>query len=96
MKINVTWFDKQFNVELSSADGKEPFLVVKGCRIVDGRNGEFVSWPARKLDSGKFWQHVYASEAFAVEVLKAAKASMPDTRTHSERKARQDDSDVPF
>lgn len=99
MHINCTWFGDSFNVELSSQQGREPFLAIKGCRIKDGQKGEFVSWPANppKQQGGKWWQHVYASEAFNVEVLKAAKASMPrqDTRTHAERKARQDDDSIP-
>ena len=33
---------------LATAEGREPFIVVKGCRIVDGKNGAFVSWPATK------------------------------------------------
>jgi hypothetical protein len=80
MKIICKWFPgekPQFNVAIASAEGKEPFLEVKGCRIVNWQNGEFVSWPAKKLDTGKYWNHVYASEAFNVAVLDEAKKSMP-------------------
>lgn len=93
MKITTTWFNDQFNVELASAEGKEAFLVVKGCRIASGSKGEFVSWPARKQDNGKWWNYVYASEAFNAAVLGEANKSRPrpDTRTLSERKSRDDD-----
>jgi DNA-binding cell septation regulator SpoVG len=100
MKITVTWFqgDKpNFNVGLASAEGKEPFLSIKGCRIANGKSGEFVSWPSRKLDNGSYWNHVYASDAFNVAVLDEAKKSMPqqDTRTLSQRRQR-DNTDAPF
>ncbi|MEY4376121.1 MAG: SpoVG [Pseudomonadota bacterium] len=72
MKIAIEHHNDQFNVLLSSKEGAEPFLTIKGCRIVNGRNGPFVSWPARKLESGKYWNHVYASEAFGAAVIAAA------------------------
>ena len=58
-----------FNVALASAEGKEPFLTIKGCRVVDGSKGRFISWPAKKLESGKYWNHVWASEGFMAAVL---------------------------
>lgn len=78
MKISIEHFGGKypsFNVALSSAEGKEPFVVIKGCRIANGRNGEFVSWPSTKKDDGKYWNHVYASEGFAQAVLAEAKKS---------------------
>lgn len=77
MKITIEHFpgDKpQFNVALSAVEGREPFITIKGCRIISGANGDFVSWPATKNQStGKYWQHVWASEAFAAAVLAEAK-----------------------
>jgi DNA-binding cell septation regulator SpoVG len=72
MKIDIQNHGDQFNVALSTPTGEEPFLVIKGCRIREGSNGPFVSWPARKLDDGRFWNHVYASRPFADAVLRAA------------------------
>ena len=98
MHIGATWFNDSFNVELSSVAGKEAFLVIKGCRLVQGQKGEFVSFPAKKLESGKYWNHCYASEAFQVAVIDAAQKSRPaaDTRTHGERKRGGDMDDAPF
>jgi hypothetical protein len=106
MKIKCEWFDgkyPQFNVALSSAEGKEPFLTVKACRIVSGQNGDFVSWPATKNENtGKYWQHVWASEPFAAAVLAEAKASQPkakpkDAAWQAGAPKRDDvDSDIPF
>ena len=62
-----------FNVAVSSVEGKEPFIVIKGCRIANGTKGPFVSWPATKNEkTGKWWNHVYASEAFAQVVYQEA------------------------
>ena len=104
MKITTTWFTDNFNVDLAASEGREPFLSIKGCRIVSGSKGEFVSWPARKNEqTGKWWNHVWGSEAFSQVVLEEAKKSQPqrDTRTLGERKRgvepRMDDDDkVPF
>lgn len=89
----------QFNVTLTSPGGSEPFLTVKGCRIIQGQNGPFVSWPAKKMDSGKYWNHVYTSRAFGDAVVAAynkSKAAAPAPRPASRAPARPADDDVPF
>lgn len=103
MQINIEWFDgkyPQFNVSLASKEGVEPFLTVKGCRIVDGSKGEFVSWPATKNENtGKYWNHVWASEKFAAAVLEEAKKAQkkPQPKDAAWRAgAREQDSDIPF
>lgn len=80
MHISIKHFEGKypsFNVSLHSKEGEEEFLTIKGCRIVSGAKGEFVSWPATKKDDGKYWNHVYASEAFAAAVMKKVKQSAP-------------------
>jgi DNA-binding cell septation regulator SpoVG len=98
MKNTCQWFTgahPQFNVSLASKEGVEPFLIVKGCRIVNGSNGEFVSWPATKNQSaGKYWNHVWASDAFAAAVLAEARATMPQQQPT--RGVPVDDSELPF
>lgn len=92
MHIGIDWHDKQFNVVLSSQEGREPFLTIKGCRIANGSKGEFVSWPATKNEStGKWWNHVYANDKFAATVLDLAKAGSP-----VKTKADATDDDLPF
>jgi DNA-binding cell septation regulator SpoVG len=82
-----------FNVALASVPGAEPFLVVKGCRIVDGTNGPFVSGPATKnATSGKYWNHTYFGEKFAAAVLaKATQGTAPQAPkpSHDAVRARQ-------
>ena len=81
MHINIEHINGKypsFNVALSSKEGSQPFLVVKGCRIVDGQNGQFVSGPATKNQTtGKYWNHTYFSEPFAAAVLEKATGSKP-------------------
>jgi hypothetical protein len=96
MKITVEHFAGKypsFNVNLASSEGREPFLTIKGCRIVEGSKGRFISWPATKNEStGKYWQHCYASEAFNSSVLAEAEKTMPKT----EKREKQIDDDIPF
>lgn len=92
MHITIENFRDQFNVGLSSAGGKEPFLVVKGCRIKDGSKGRFISWPATK-NGDKWWNHCWGSDAFQAAVIQAYDASAPKQQTRSRA---QDDDAPPF
>lgn len=70
-----------FNILLHSVEGAEPFLEIKGCRIANGTNGPFVSYPATKNEkTGKWWQHVYAGEKFNAHVLELAQGGQPERR----------------
>ena len=81
MQIIVTWSETskypRFDVELASKPEADPFIKIRGCKIMSGKNGEFVSYPSRKLESGKYWNHVYGSDAFNAAVLAEAKKSQP-------------------
>jgi hypothetical protein len=95
-----------YTIKLASGEGREPFLELKDCKVIEGSKGRFVGFPARKEDKGgvtKYWPYMYASEAFQIELIKAMDAATPkpDTRTHGERTGRRvaqddDDSSVPF
>ena len=100
MEINIRWFDGRFpsfNVEVASKAGNEPFVTVKGCRIVTGEDGDFVSAPSTKGDNGKYWSHAYFSKDFAAVVLERAKESMPKPQQAKQPSVSSDfDSDIPF
>jgi DNA-binding cell septation regulator SpoVG len=104
VKITIEHHDNQFNVLLATAEGREPFLTIKGCRIVSGQKGEFVSWPAKKNEStGKWWNHVYASDGFQKAVIDAVNASQPKAAPQRPKDEswragapRDDDSTIPF
>lgn len=94
MNIIITFHGDQFNVELASKEGVEPFLSVKGCRLVEGQKGPFVSYPATKNQStGKYWNHVWASDKFNQAVLEKVQASMP---AKGAPRRQQVDEDIPF
>lgn len=95
MNIEIEWHNDQFNVNLCSKPGAEAFLSIKGCRIASGAKGDFVSYPARKNEqTGKWWNHVWANEAFNAAVLDKARASAPKAGSRKQRV--DEDSDVPF
>lgn len=81
MEISIKWFDGQypsFNVGVASKAGNEPFVEIKGCRIVQGKDGEFMATPSTKNEkTGKYWNHAYFSKDFAAVVLEKAKESQP-------------------
>ena len=92
MEITIEHIDGKypsFNVNLHAAKGSEPFLVVKGCRIVDGQKGPFVSGPATKnVTTNKYWNHTYFGDKFQAHVLALAQAGKPA--------AASKDDDIPF
>ena len=100
MHIAIEHHGDQFNVQIASKAGEDHFLAIKGCRIINGANGPFVSFPARKMDSGKYWTHVWANDKFQAAILKAheASADKPAKSKPKGKKAAADagDDDIPF
>lgn len=101
MEITIKHFDGQypsFNIMLHSVAGAEPFLEIKCCKIVEGKNGPFISYPARKDEkTGKYWNHVYGGEKFNAAVLKKAQEGQAKRPSQDGAKARQlDDDTIPF
>lgn len=105
MEITIKHFDGQypsFNIMLHGSPGAEPFLEIKGCRIVSGQKGDFISYPARKDEkTGKYWNHVYGGEKFNAAVLEKAKKAAPQRqepprRAPPSRNNADMDSDIPF
>ena len=101
MHISVKWFDGKypsFNINLHRAEGQPEFLSIKGCRLANGSNGEFVAMPSTKnQQTDKYWNHAWADEKFADYVLSLAQSSKPNGNQPAQKK--QADSftdDVPF
>lgn len=95
MHIIITHHGDQFNVELASKEGAEPFLSIKGCRIVEGTKGPFVSYPATKnANTGKWWSHAWGSDKFNAAVLEKAQATQATAR--GRRQQDDDGGDIPF
>lgn len=102
MEILIEWQDSkypQFNLSLASKPGNDPFLVVKGCRIVSGKEGKFVSGPSTKGNNDKYWNHTYMSKEFSAVVLEKAKESQPKQQQPKPGKQQASDNfddDAPF
>jgi hypothetical protein len=95
--ITVKWFNDQFNVNLSTAEGKEEFLSIKGCRIMSGKDGDFVSYPATKnASTGKYWNHACGSDKFNAVVLSKANAAKPKEPSRAKGPAAGEDDDIPY
>lgn len=93
MPIVIEHHNDQFNVGMTQGEGKEPYLVIKGCRVREGNKGRFISWPASKTERG-WWNHVYATEAFQTAVLNAYDASKP--KAAPKRAPAPADDEIPF
>jgi hypothetical protein len=110
MHIAIEWRDGKwpsFKIILSKVQGAEPFLEIKDCRIIDGKTGPFVSYPARKDDKGKYWPYLYGGEAFNAHIVKLAQAAKPQSEPRQSEPQRQApkrggsgfedmDDDIPF
>ena len=77
MEIRVIWHGDRFNIELAGTPAADPFLVIKGCKIVQGEKGEFVSGPAWKNNEGKWINHTYMGPKFQEAVIAKAKEAQP-------------------
>lgn len=89
-----------FDLILRTGEGKDPFMIVRGCRVVSGSNGEFISYPSRKTEQGKYWNHVWATSEFNELILKKAKsapAAAPRQQTKpADPLAGLEDDSIPF
>lgn len=95
MEITVKWFNDSFNIGLSAKEGAEEFLSVKGCRLVETGGKAFIGFPAKKNEqTGKYWNHVWASDKFQAAVIEKAKAAKPSSRKPP--KSDEQDDDCPF
>ena len=59
MKVKVYPVKSNGNL-LANASIEIESIVIKGFKIVEGRDGDFVSWPSQKGKDGKYYDQVYA------------------------------------
>lgn len=36
-------------------------VTIYGCRVVEGQNGDFIAFPSKKGNDGKYYNHVYVA-----------------------------------
>ena len=75
VKIEPSKSGKTFGVALVKGD--KVLLVVKGCKLANGSNGQFVSGPSAKMDDGTWFNYLFMDKAFSDYVTKLAIESMP-------------------
>jgi DNA-binding cell septation regulator SpoVG len=85
-----------FDLILRNGAGKDPFMIIRGCRIVNGVKGDFVSYPSRKSEDGKYWNHVWAATPFNDVVLNAARTTAAKPAKKAEPTVIDMESDLPF
>lgn len=97
MHITIEHHKDQFNVNIHSKEGADAFLSIKGCRIKDGANGPFISYPANKNEStGKWWNHVWANDKFNAVVLAKAQEGAPKAAARRPVVQEAVEDDAPF
>lgn len=107
MEIVIKWFDGKwptFNIELATKAGNDPFITIKGCSLREHNGKEFIGFPSKKMESGKYWSHVFASDDFQRVIIEKAKVGMPKHEKEASKASNQDvkgsfdnsDSNIPF
>ena len=87
MHITIKWFNDSFNVGLAAREGAEEFLSIKGCRIKEANGKTFVSFPSQKSEkTGKWWNHVWASDKFQAAVIERAREAAPKPQSAQQTK----------
>ena len=94
VKIEPSKSGKTFGVALVKDD--KVLLVVKGCKLANGSNGQFVSGPSAKMDNGEWFRYLYMDKQFGDYVTKLAIEAMPKAPQQSNPKAADLESDIPF
>lgn len=54
------------------------YVKIYGCTVVDGKDGQFISFPARKGKDGKWYSHCWCgiSESETKEIIKQIKKKL--------------------
>jgi len=104
LQLRIEHFDGKypsFNLHLSNGS-KDPFITIRGCRIVNGSKGKFISYPATKNEkTGKYWNHVFGQDDFNDIVLSMAESvPAPERRDEPRRETSGSfdgmNDDIPF
>lgn len=91
MEFKVVHKGKTFNIELLSKG--ETFLSIRNCRIVQGKDGPFVSGPAAKMEDGQWFNYLYMTKDFSSYILQMAEKHQterpPQRQPERQRQERQ-------
>lgn len=56
--VKKTWSDGGVSCDVTLSINKAEIVTVYGIRIVEGKNGKFLSMPSRKGNDGTYYSHV--------------------------------------
>lgn len=94
VKIEMSPSGKTFGIAFTKND--KVLYVTKGCRLVNGQNGPFISGPSTKMDDGKWFNYLYIDKEFGAYLTKLALEAAPAPAPQQSRQSAPDMSDVPF
>lgn len=98
MKVSVKWSEsgKTFAINIAKKEGEKEFLSIKGCSIREHEGKEFVSFPATKLDDGKWFRYAWGDESFTNHVVKLANEGKAKPAPKKAHVVETEDDPLPF
>ena len=94
VKIEPSTSGKTLGIAFHKAGSDKPFAVIKGCKIANGSNGEFVSGPSTKIDD-KWFNYLFMDKDFGAYITKMALEAMPKEQKPVQSNNDNDDT-LPF
>lgn len=55
--VKKTWSDGNISCDVTMSINKAEIVTIYGIRIVEGKNGKFLSMPSRKGSDGNYYSH---------------------------------------
>lgn len=95
IKVNPSKSGKTFSVEFrfKDADAEYPDFAIKGCKLADGKDGQFVSGPSAKMDDGKWFNYTFFGKGLSEYIVKEANKTM---KQESKKTTQTEEDDIPF
>lgn len=97
VKIEPSKTGKTFGIAI--VKNEKVLLAIKGCKLANGTNGQFVSGPSSKMDDGTWMNYLFINKEFNEYLTKLAIEAVPQPPPPPAKPARAavvDDVDVPF
>lgn len=60
--VKKTWSDDSISCDVTLSIAKAKLVTIYGIRVVEGKNGKFLSMPARKGSDGEYYSHAYIAD----------------------------------
>lgn len=60
--VKKTWSTESVSCDVTLSVAKAELVTIYGIRIVEGKNGKFLSMPARKGSDGNYYSHAYIAD----------------------------------